>query len=83
MVPGDGEVHIYQIDMTGVVSGAVNVIRLDPGAVAVGETTSFLDVTAAGGRRGASTGSFDRTTEFFGVDSIFLTIQIYLSYSNP
>jgi hypothetical protein len=31
-VPGDGEFHIYQIDMTGVFSGVVNVIRLDPGA---------------------------------------------------
>ncbi len=118
-IPGDGEFHIYQVDMTGVFSGAVNVIRLDPGAgagrtvevdyvrlgnftasgppqftnidydtdldeatitwtstpgeqfivessgdmltwielddafpaAAVGETTSFLDVTAAGGAR--------------------------------
>ena len=31
-IPGDGEFHIYQIDMTGVFSGAVNIIRLDPGA---------------------------------------------------
>ncbi len=31
-IPGDGEFHIYQVDMTGVFSGAVNVIRLDPGA---------------------------------------------------
>ena len=31
-IPGDGEFHVYQIDMTGVFSGAVNVIRLDPGA---------------------------------------------------
>jgi hypothetical protein len=52
VVPGDGEFHIYQIDMTGVFSGAVNVIRLDPGAGA-GRTVEvdyvrLGDFTAAG-----------------------------------
>jgi len=51
-IPGDGEFHLYQIDMTGVFSGAVNVIRLDPGAGA-GRTVDFDyvrlgDFTAAG-----------------------------------
>ena len=39
-IPGDGDFHIYQIDMTGVFSGAVNVIRLDPGG-AGGRTVEF------------------------------------------
>lgn len=30
-IPSDGDFHVYQIDMTGVFQGAVNVIRLDPG----------------------------------------------------
>jgi hypothetical protein len=30
-VPADGDFHVYQIEMTGVFSGVVNVIRLDPG----------------------------------------------------
>ena len=52
VIPGDGEFHIYQIDMTGVFSGAVNVIRLDPGADA-GRTVEIDyvrlgDFTAAG-----------------------------------
>lgn len=46
-IPGDGEFHIYQIDMTGVFSGAVNLIRLDPGAVA-GRTVE-VDYVRLGG----------------------------------
>ncbi len=39
-IPADGEFHSYQIDMTGVFVGDVEVIRLDPGA-AGGRTVEF------------------------------------------
>ena len=39
-IPDDGDFHVFQIDMTGVFQGIVNVIRFDPGNLA-GTTFDF------------------------------------------